>query len=66
MGDLVITSGLDGIFPKGLPIGQVTALDKRGQGLFQYAEITPCVDVDQLEEVLVTRGPVERAKQADR
>ena len=66
VGDLVITSGLDGIFPKGLPIGQVTAVDKRGQGLFQYAEITPCVDVDQLEEVLVTRGPVERAKQADR
>lgn len=61
VGDLVITSGLDGIFPKGLPIGQVSSVDKRGQGLFQYAEITPQVDVDQLEEVLVTRGPAERA-----
>lgn len=61
VGDVVITSALDGIFPKGLPIGQVTAVDKRGQGLFQYAEITPRVDVDQLEEVLVTRGLVERA-----
>ncbi len=61
VGDVVITSGLDGIFPKGLPIGQVSSVDKRGQGLFQYAEITPQVDVDQLEEVLVTRRPVGRA-----
>lgn len=58
VGDRVITSGLDGVFPKGLPIGQVVTVDKRGQGLFQYAEITPRVDFDQLEEVLVARGPV--------
>ncbi len=58
VGDMVITSGLDGIFPKGLVIGQVSSVDKRGQGLFQYAEITPQVGVDQLEEVLVTRGLV--------
>ena len=59
VGDLVVTSGLDGIFPKGLPVGRVTAVDKRGQGLFQYAEITPNADFDRLEEILVTRGPVE-------
>jgi rod shape-determining protein MreC len=58
VGDTVVTSGLDGIFPKGLPLGQVTAIDKRGRGLFQYAEITPRVDFDRLEEVLVARGPV--------
>jgi rod shape-determining protein MreC len=58
VGDVVVTSGLDGIFPKGLPIGQVVAVDKRGQGLFQYAEIAPRIDPDQLEEVLVARGPV--------
>ena len=56
VGDMVVTSGLDGIFPKGLPIGQVVSVDKRGQGLFQYAEITPRVDADQLEEVVVARG----------
>lgn len=61
VGDVVITSGLDGIFPKGLPIGQVSSVDKRGQGLFQYAEIAPQVDVDQLEEVLVARGLVATA-----
>jgi len=58
VGDEVITSGLDGIFPKGLPIGRVVEVDKRGRGLFQHAEVQPRVDFDQLEEVLVTRGPV--------
>lgn len=55
VGDLVITSGLDGIFPKGLPVGRVVGVDKQGQGLFQYAEVTPSVEVERLEEVLVTR-----------
>ncbi len=59
VGDLTVTSGLDGIFPKGLPIGRVSALDKRGQGLFQYAEVVPLTDFERLEEVLVARGPVE-------
>jgi len=58
-GDVVVTSGADGIFPRGLPIGRITAVDKRGQGLFQYATVRPYVDFDRLEEVLVTRGPVE-------
>jgi rod shape-determining protein MreC len=58
VGDLVITSGLDGIFPKGLAIGEVTAIDRGGRGLFQHAEIGPRVDFEELEEVLVTRGPV--------
>src|SRR5437773_6313431 len=58
VGDTLVTSGLDGIFPKGLPIGRVTTIDKRGQGLFQSAEVTPDLDPERLEEVLVTRGPV--------
>lgn len=61
MGDAVISSGLDGIFPKGMPVGTVTAVDKGGQGLFQNAEVAPRVDFDQLEEVLVPRGRVEPA-----
>src|SRR5258706_5308901 len=51
-GDVVVTSGVDGIFPRGLPIGQLTSVDKRGQGLFQYAAVRPFVDFDRLEEVL--------------
>ena len=56
VGDTIVTSGLDGIFPKGLPIGRVVTVDKRGQGLFQSAEVAPRVDFDRLEEVLVARG----------
>lgn len=54
-GDLVITSGVDGIFPKGLPIGRLAMIDKRGPGLFQYAIVEPTVDFDVLEEVLVVK-----------
>jgi len=56
VGDLVVTSGMDGIFPKGLPIGHIAAIDKRGQSLFQYATVEPRVDFGRLEEVLVARG----------
>jgi rod shape-determining protein MreC len=56
VGDLVVSSGLDGIFPRGLPIGHIQAVDKQGQGLFQYAQIEPAVDVERLEEVLVLVG----------
>ena len=62
VGDELVTSGLDGIFPKGLPVGRVVAIDKRGQGLFQSAEVAPRVEFEQLEEVLVTRGPVTPAE----
>jgi rod shape-determining protein MreC len=57
VGDTVVTSGIDGVFPKGLPIGRIVSIDKRGQGLFQYAEVAPRVDFEQLEEVLVARSP---------
>jgi rod shape-determining protein MreC len=69
VGDTLVTSGLDGIFPKGLPIGRVVAVDKRGPGLFQSAEVAPDVDPERLEEVLVTRGgvaPTEPAPAAPR
>jgi rod shape-determining protein MreC len=61
LGDLVLSSGLEGIFPRGLPIGRIVEVDKQGQGLFQYAQIEPAVDMDALEEVLVTLGPVAPA-----
>jgi rod shape-determining protein MreC len=61
VGDVVVSSGIDGIFPRGLPIGRIVAVDKQGQGLFQYAQIEPAVDMEALEEVLVTLGPVAPA-----
>jgi len=53
VGDSVITSGLAGNFPKGLMIGEVRKVDKRGHGIFQYAELIPSVDLTRLEEVLI-------------
>jgi rod shape-determining protein MreC len=54
--DTVITSGLGGIFPKGLVVGTVTKVDRKRPGIFQYVEVTPTVDLSKLEEVLVLRG----------
>ncbi|MDR3204139.1 MAG: rod shape-determining protein MreC [Deltaproteobacteria bacterium] len=56
-GDQVVTSGLDGVFPSGLPIGLVTLVDKMSLGLFLTAEVSPAVDFSSLEEVLVLSGP---------
>ena len=53
VGDLVVTSGLDGIFPKGLRLGRVVGVTRRESGLFQLAEVVPFVDFSKLEEVLI-------------
>ncbi len=50
-GDLVVTTGLCGIFPKGLPIGTVSKIRKNSFGLFQHIELIPSVDLNRLEEV---------------
>jgi len=53
VGDLVVSSGYDGVYPKGLLIGTVTAVDFKGGDFFKDVQITPAVDFDKLEEVLV-------------
>lgn len=53
MGDMVISSGLGGVFPKGLPIGRVTRVERGDMGMFQRVELEPVVDFSRLEEVLV-------------
>ncbi len=53
VGDRVVASGLDGVFPKGLPVGRVTKVSRKDRGLFLYAEVTPEADASRLEEVLV-------------
>lgn len=57
-GDKVVTSGLTGGFPKGLPIGTITRIDKEESDLFQSAEMIPDVDFHKLEEVLVITEPL--------
>jgi rod shape-determining protein MreC len=53
VGDRVITSGLDGIFPKGISIGEVVDVSRRHRGLLQAAVIQPTAPLDQVEEVLI-------------
>ena len=57
IGDRVITSGLDGVFPKGLVLGQVATVEKQKPGIFQSVTVQPAVDFDKLEEVLVLLNP---------
>ncbi|HPK53076.1 MAG TPA: rod shape-determining protein MreC [Smithellaceae bacterium] len=52
-GDTVISSGISGIFPKGLMIGRVSQVDKQEAGLFLKIRVTPSVDFSRLEELLV-------------
>jgi rod shape-determining protein MreC len=55
-GDLVVTSGIDGIYPKGFVIGTIDHAD-RGVGAYHEIVIRPAVDFSRLEEVLVVRTP---------
>jgi rod shape-determining protein MreC len=58
VGDTIITSGLEGIFPKGLFVGEVVKVVKKDYGLFQEIEISPSVHFTRLEEVMVIISPV--------
>ena len=62
--DVVVTSGLDGIFPKGILIGRVSGVTRKDFGLFQVAEIVPAVDFSRLEEVLVLTSPPREVNEA--
>ena len=57
VGDTVISSGLDGVFPKGLRIGSISEIVKRNSGIFQEVTVSPYVDFEKLEEVLVILNP---------
>ena len=52
-GDLIITSGYGGVFPKGLPVGLVTELKNDDGGLLKIAVLEPAVDFQKLEDVAV-------------
>ncbi|MBM3220551.1 MAG: rod shape-determining protein MreC [Candidatus Rokubacteria bacterium] len=56
VGDLVVTSGAGGVFPRGIPIGRVRAIDDRGSALFHYAVLAPVVDFARVDEVLLLTG----------
>lgn len=55
VGDRVVTSGMGGVFPKGLLIGEVTRVEGDDYGFFQTVEVAPAADFSRLEEVLVLK-----------
>jgi rod shape-determining protein MreC len=56
VGDVVISSGIGGVFPKGLVIGNVIQVQKKNYGITQTVEVFPSVDFSKLEEVMVLKN----------
>jgi rod shape-determining protein MreC len=52
VGDLVVTSGIDGVYPPGFAVGRIEALDRAG-GTFRSIRVRPAVSFSDLEQVLV-------------
>lgn len=59
VGDKIVASGLDGVFPKGMPIGEVSGVVRRAAGIFQEVTVSPYVNFEKLEEVLVILTPTK-------
>jgi len=53
LGDRVVTSGMDGVFPRGFLIGKVSSVKKESKGMFQAIFVTPAVNFSKLEEVFI-------------
>lgn len=62
-GDVVLTSGEDSVFPKGLKVGTVASVSRQA-GSDQYIVVLPSVDFQAIEEVLVLRTVVEQTGEA--
>jgi rod shape-determining protein MreC len=56
VGDVVVTSGIDGIYPKGFVIGRIEAVERSG-GAYKRVTVRPAVDFNGIEEVLVVVTP---------
>jgi rod shape-determining protein MreC len=52
-GDVVVTSGMGGVFPKGIVLGTVVSVSKKQYGIFQEAYVQPVIDYGRLEEVYI-------------
>jgi rod shape-determining protein MreC len=57
VGDTVVSSGMDGVFPKGLPVGRISEIVRLNAGIFQKVSLTTSVDFEILEEVFIITRP---------
>ena len=64
VGDVIVSSGLDGVYPKGLMLGSVIKVEKKAYGVTQYVEVKPSVDFTKLEELLVILKPDQHSQMA--
>lgn len=55
VGDRVITSGLGGLFPEGILVGEISRVRKNPRRLFQEVEVVPSVDFGKLEELFIIK-----------
>ncbi len=62
-GDVVVSSGIDGIYPKGFVIGEVVSVE-RGAGLYHAIKLRPAVDFSTIEDVVVLLDPPAGAEDA--
>jgi rod shape-determining protein MreC len=58
IGDALVTSGLDNVFPKGLRIGEIKNISGETNEMFYTITVAPYVDFEKLEEVLILRPPM--------
>ncbi|HSO21090.1 MAG TPA: rod shape-determining protein MreC [Desulfosarcina sp.] len=65
VGDTVVSSGLDGVFPKGLRVGRISEIVRLNAGIFQKVSVTPYVDFEILEEVFIISTAVAEASSED-
>ena len=62
VGDKVVSSGLGGVYPKGMMIGTVRSISRKEGGLFLEAEVAPSAKLDKIEELLILIGGKEEAQ----
>jgi len=55
VGEKLLTSGMDGIYPAGLLIGYVSDVTKEGEEMFQEIEVSPLQKLSTVEEVAILR-----------
>lgn len=65
-GDVVVTSGLSNIFPKGLLVGKVSYVNRVDAGLFSKIYVAPFADLASVEEVMVLAAEQQEPKQREK
>ena len=61
-GDVIVSSGMGGVFPKGLLIGQVSNVDRQHNSLFWKINVVSFVDFSKLEEILILASEEAKIK----